>query len=327
MLLFFFKQFLNMLVQIGGEKMRYRMCYEKRADDILQYVLKKLPNWLGTSILEIAVEKQISFINEIRLHSGSFVTLIANSRNIKTDIMLYQSDIEQILDLICDGSLYAHFDTIREGYVSLGKGIRAGICGRASVENGSLRGVSEISSINIRLPKRIFHSADLLFNLLKENEFSKSVILYSRPGVGKTTILRELIYLISSENIPIRNAVIDTREEITPFMERELISSDIFISYPKGLAIEIATKSMTPEIIICDEISSQSEADAVLKASNSGVKLIASAHADSFEELCSKEILKDLFSHKVFDYALGIKRSAGSKKYDFSLNSLTEAQK
>ncbi len=316
-----------MLVQIGGEKMRYQMCYEKRADDILQHVLKKLPNWLGTSILEIARERQISFINEIRLHSGSFVTLIANSRNIKTDIMLYQSDIEQILDLICDGSLYAHFDTIREGYISLGKGIRAGICGRASVEDGSLRGVSEISSINIRLPKRIFHSADLLFNLLKENEFSKSVILYSRPGVGKTTILRELIYLISSENIPIRNAVIDTREEITPFMERELISSDIFISYPKGLAIEIATKSMTPEIIICDEISSQSEADAVLKASNSGVKLIASAHADSFDELCSKEILKDLFSHKVFDYALGIKRSAGSKKYDFSLNSIIEAHK
>lgn len=316
-----------MLVQIGGEIMRYQMSYEKRSDEILQYILGKLPNWLGTSIIEMTRKRNLSSINEIRLHSNSFVTLIANSRNIRTEIMLSQEEIEEIVNLICDGSLYAHFDTIKEGYISLGKGIRAGICGRASVEDGSICGISEISSVNIRLPKRIFHSADLLFNLLKENDFNKSVILYSRPGVGKTTILRELIYLISSKEAPIRNAVIDTREEITPFMERESLSSDIFISYPKGLAIEIATKSMTPEIIICDEISSKNEAEAVLRASNSGVKLIASAHADSFEELCSKEILKDLFSHKVFDYALGIKRPAGSKKYDFSLDALSEVEK
>ena len=110
-------------------------------------------------------------------------------------------------------------------------------------------------------------------------------------------------------------------------MQSENISSDIFISYPKGLAIEIATKSMTPEIIICDEISSQSEANSVLMASNCGVKLIASTHANSFDELCEKEILKGLFSHNVFDLALGITREAGSKKCIFSLNELSGVKK
>ena len=316
-----------MLVQVGGEYMRYQMIFEKKLDEVLSYTLKKLPRWLGTSITEAVEKNNVSCINEIRLHSNSFVTFIADSRNIKTDITLTQNDINEIIDMICEGSLYAHFDTIKEGYISIGKGIRAGICGRASVENGTICGVSEITSINIRLPKRIFHSADYLFNLLKENHFSNSVILYSRPGVGKTTILRELIYKLSEENPPPRHAVIDTREEITPFMKSELISSDIFISYPKGIAIEIATKSMTPELIICDEISSENEAIAVLKSSNSGVKLIASAHANSFEELCSKEILKELFSHNVFDYALGVKRNVGSKKYDFTLNSFHEGDK
>lgn len=307
--------------------MRYQMIFEKKLDEALLFALERLPSWLGTSILDAVNKNGISCINEIRLHSNSFVTMIADSKNIKTNIMLIQDDINEIVNLICDGSLYAHFNTIKEGYISLGKGIRAGICGRARVERGEICAISEITSINIRLPRRIFHSADFLFNILKESNFSKSVLLYSRPGVGKTTILRELIYLISRENPPIRHAIIDTREEITPFMHSENVTSDIFISYPKGTAIEIATKSMTPEIIICDEISSQIEANSVLMASNSGVKLIASAHADSFDELCSKEILQGLFSHKVFDLALGISRNAGSKRYTFSLNELSEVGK
>jgi stage III sporulation protein AA len=316
-----------MLVQVGGENMRYQMLFDKRLDDVLSYTLKRLPSWIGTSIVELICKRKLTSINEIRLHSNSFLCLIADSKNIKTDIILTQDDINEIINLLCEGSLYAHFDTIKEGYISIGKGIRAGICGRASIENGKISAINDITSINIRLPKRIFNGADYLFNLLKESEFSKSVILYSRPGVGKTSILRELIYKISSEDPPPRHAVIDSREEITPFMKSEEISSDIFISYPKGLAIEIATKSMTPELIICDEISSESEATAILKSSNSGVKIIATAHADSFEELCSKEILKELFSHKVFDFALGISRKYGSKKYEFTLDTLCEAKK
>ncbi len=302
--------------------MRVELCMECKADEILLFVLNKLPKRLGTSILEFLSRNNFPQISEIRLHSGSYICFIANSKNLRTDIFISSAELNDIVTLLCDGSVYAHFDTIKEGYISLGNGIRAGVCGRANVENGCITAISDISAVNIRLPKRIFHSADYLFSLLKENNFTKSVLLYSRPGAGKTTILRELIYLISSNDIPLRHAVIDSREEITPFMDSHLMSSDVFISYPKGLAIEIATKSMTPELIICDEISSIQEASAILRASNCGVKLIATAHAGSFEELCSREILQGLFMHKVFDYALGVYRDIGSKKYEFTLDKL-----
>ncbi len=302
--------------------MRCEMYTKQCPDEILLYILDKLPKRLRTSIFNMLDEIGFPQISEIRLHSGTSVAFIANSKNIRSGIYISQDMINEVVSLLCDGSIYAHIDTIKEGYISIGNGIRAGICGRASVENGEIAGISDISAINIRLPKRIFHSADYLFSILKESNFSKSIILYSRPGAGKTTILRELIYLISANDIPIRHAVIDSREEITPFMSHHLMSSDIFISYPKGLGIEIATKSMTPELIICDEISSMQEADAILKSANCGVKLIATTHASSFEELCSKEILQGLFSHKVFDYALGIFRNIGSKKYEFTLNKL-----
>ncbi len=302
--------------------MRCEICIENKVDEILLYVLNKLPKSIGTSIFEFLSRNNFPQISEIRMHSGSYISFIANSKNLRTDIYLAPKDINEIITLLCDGSVYAHFDTIKDGYISIGNGIRAGVCGRAKTENGNIVAISGISAINIRLPKRIPHSADYLFSILKENNFNKSIILYSRPGVGKTTILRELIYMISNYEIPLRHAVIDSREEITPFMNPYLISSDVFISYPKGVAIEIATKTMTPELIICDEISSLEESTAILRSSNCGVKLIATAHAGSFAELKSKEILQNLFLHNVFDYALGVFRDIGSKKYEFSLDKL-----
>ena len=306
----------------GGEKMKCEICIEKKADAILEYITEKFPSTLRTSILEFLSNKNFPQISEIRLHSNAFVTFIANSMNLKSEIFINSSLLEEVLRSLCGGSEYAHFNTIKEGYISLGNGIRAGICGRATLENGIISGISNITGINIRLPKRIFHSADYLFSLLKKHDFEKSIIIYSKPGVGKTTILRELIYLISLLESPIRHAIIDSREEITPFMDECLLSSDVFISYPKGLAIEIATKTMTPELIICDEISSYEEAMAILMASCSGVKLIATTHASSFEELLRKENIKELLSHNVFDFALGVSRERGSKKYIFTLDEL-----
>lgn len=287
------------------------------------FICQFFPEEISSRIKNFILENHLSNINELRFRKNSFISLIAGSKNINTSIYIRENDIENLISSLCGGSIYAHFNTIRDGYISLGNGMRAGVCGKAICENGKITAISDISSINIRFPRRIYHSADLLYDFLEKNEFKKSVLLYSAPGVGKTSILRELIYLISKKSDPpVRHAVIDSREEITPFMDRSQISSDIFVSYPKGLAIEIATKSMTPELIICDEISSLEEATAVLQATGSGVRIVATCHASSLNELLSKEILKDIFSHRIFDYAIGVKRKYGSSKYEFSLDRL-----
>ncbi len=315
---------LNIIFNKEGEQMRCTMLQKTSIDKGVLFVCGLIPKGIREELTNFILENHLSNVNEVRFRKNSFISLIAGSKNVNTSIYIYENDIEKLISSLCGGSIYAHFNTIREGYISLGNGMRAGICGKAICENGKITAISDISSVNIRFPKRIYHSADLLYDFLEKNKFKKSVLLYSAPGVGKTTILRELIYLISKKsNPPIRHAIIDTREEITPFMDRSQISSDIFVSYPKGLAIEIATKSMTPELIICDEISSFEEAGAVLHATSSGVKIIATCHASSLDELLSKEILKDIFSHHIFDYALGIRREYGSSKYEFSLDRLS----
>jgi len=147
------------------------------------------------------------------------------------------------------------------------------------------------------------------------------VLLYSAPGVGKTTILRDLVCRLSVHKPSIRHAVIDTREEITPFLNN--ITSDVFLSYPKGLGIEIATRNMTPKIIICDEITNVDDAEAILYSACCGVTLVATTHAKSYEELKSKEILKKLFNCGCFDYAVGVIRNS-LNKYEYKVNCLNE---
>ena len=301
--------------------MKCEINYKEALSYALEFALSKLSSPLRTGISDFLEKCRYKAINEIRLHKNASLMLIADSKNVITDIFVSEDDIISTMELLCDGSIYAHIDTIKQGYISVGKGIRAGICGRASVENGQINGIRDISSINIRIPQHIENASYYLFNLLKNEDFSKSVLIYSAPGVGKTTILRDLASKLSFLYPPIRYAIIDTKEEITPCIENEILAHT-FISYPKGTGIELATKSMTPQLIICDEISSKEEADGILLAVSSGVNLVATTHASGIEELKSKSILSKLLSSNVFDYALGVNRQYGKKQYEFTLTKL-----
>lgn len=293
--------------------------YSKKTDKALSYVLEKLPSKISSKINDFLKEKNISTVNEIRIKSSSFISLLINHSIIKTDIFVTSDIINEIFLSLCSGSIYAHISTIKDGYISVGKGVRAGICGKASLEQEKIDGVYDITSINIRIPQRITFAGNYLFELLKAENFKASVLIFSAPGEGKTTILRDFLEKLSKFT-SIRHAVIDSREEITPFID-EIITSDVFIGYPKGLAIELATKSMTPQIIICDEITSIKEAEAINLSVSSGVNLIATTHAGSFEELKRRDVISPLLKNMVFDYALGIKRNSHNK-FVYELNKL-----
>jgi stage III sporulation protein AA len=298
--------------------MKLSIVENKEADSVFLYVLDRLPMKIRALIKDFCTSCSFLHINELRIKRNSSVYLIADSKSHKTDIFVNDSDIEEIFEYICRGSLYAYSDTIKEGYVPLGCGVRAGICGNAVLENGEIISVKDISSINIRIPQRIYNASSYVYSLLKSNLYNSSILIYSLPGVGKTSILRDLISKLSSDASMVRFSVIDSRNEIiVPFMKN--LTCDVFSGYPKGLGIELATRSMTPELIICDEISNEDDAEAIRKATHSGVKLIATTHAGSYEELMQKEILKPLISSRTFDYYVGVQRKSGDGRYKFTL--------
>ena len=258
---------------------------------------------------------------EIRLHQDAPIMLNLNGENLLCEYKCTKDDISATVNYLCGGSLYAHAETIKNGYIRCENGIRAGICGKAVTEGGAVIGVSEITSVNIRIPHRIPNADKDIMSLLCSENFSVGILIYAPPGVGKTTVLRELCYSLTHQEPPLRFAVIDTREEICPtaFFSGAF---DVFSGYPQGIGIESATRTMAPQLILCDEIGNERDASAILKAQNTGVPLIATTHCDSFEELQSKEFIAPLLAAKVFRYCVGIRRSEGEKPYEYEINKI-----
>lgn len=300
--------------------MKLSIIEKRKFDSVFLYVLERLPLKIRFALKSFYESSDFTAVNEIRIKKNSSLFLIADSKAVKTTIYISENDIEDIFEYICKGSYYAYADTIKDGFVPLECGVRAGICGNAILENGRIIGINEVSSINIRIPQKIPNASSYIYSILKSNSFSSSILIYSLPGVGKTSILRDLILKLNYDESMPRFSVIDSRNEIiTPYMKN--LTCDVFSSYPKGVGIELATRSMTPEIIICDEISNENDACAIMKASHSGVFLIATTHASSLHELTNKEILKGLIKSKTFDYYVGVSRNKGDTRYRFTLNS------
>ena len=282
----------------------------------LYEILKYLPAAIRGAIMRFTVEDPDGAvkIEEIRIRKNGPLSLTVGGRNavpfddegkahICTPDELFAS-----VRLLCEDSLHSFDETIKEGYMTVNNGYRVGVCGMASGSGGRITGIYSINSLCIRIPHRYRGTAaELSAILLRDRIYS--ALIYSPPGVGKTTILRDFAISASSGKAPLRIAVIDTRGEI--YDQNEFCDSlcDAFVGYPRGKGIEIATITMSPELIICDEIGADEEAAAMLSAQNSGVPLLASAHgADAASIICRPNI-RLLCEKKVFDYLIRIERN------------------
>ena len=133
--------------------------------------------------------------------------------------------------------------------------------------------------------------------------------------MGKTTLLRGCVNILSSGASPLRTVVVDTRGELDFAQEGDELCLDVLSGYPRRAGIEIATRSMNAQLIVCDEIGDYEEAMALVSSHNCGVPLIASAHAGSLSELLSRTGIRLLHEAGIFGAYVGIRRAP---KMDFS---------
>ncbi len=264
-------------------------------------------------------------ITEIRLHGGRPTALVISGRNV-TDFagecdVCTDAELSQTLARLTEDSVHTYGDTLREGFVSLDGGYRIGVCGSANTSDGKIRGLCAVGTLTIRIPRAITGCDRELLAVLQSDGAISSALIYSQPGVGKTTLIRALASSLSRGKDARRVSVIDTRREI--FMEEMFGDStaDFFEGYPRGAGIEIATRTQNPEAIICDEIGGEDEVRAVLASQNAGVPLIATAHGKSVRELYFRPNIKMLIDAGVFRYLIGISRRGG----DFVLD-VTDAR-
>ena len=258
-------------------------------------------------------------LSEIRLRKGASLMLTARDAGVCTPHKCTDADLSYTVRALCGNSLYSHSETIKEGYICTDGGIRAGVCGRAVTENGKIISVTDITSVSIRIPHRVPGASDGICKLIMKDGF-RGMIIYSPPGVGKTTALREIAARLGSKPYCVRIAVIDTRFEICGGLSGDL-TVDRLAGYPRAKGMETALRTLSPQLMICDEIGSLSDSEAIRESFGSGVPTVVSAHAKSIEELRKKEYIRDLINMGAFTCAVGLERGVGG--FELTVTDLT----
>lgn len=265
--------------------------------------------------------------HEIRLRSGRPVLVSLAGENVFVSeagtpvylprgrlLMADRPAMEEAFRLICSCSVHSHQQEIKNGFVTLQGGHRAGICGTAVTQGGDVLNIRDISSINLRIAREIKGAASETAAALFSEGRMFGAFIVGPPGCGKTTVLRDLARQLSSgERCACRRvAVVDERGEIaatcfgTP--QNDLgPCCDVLDGYPKSEGILQAVRSLSPDVIICDEIGGEREAQAVTEGLNAGVSIIASAHAGSMEELFCRPQFAQLLCTGAFKAAALLK--------------------
>ncbi len=250
-------------------------------------------------------------IEEIRLHRGRVLTVTSKQKNLGCGITVSEREIQEIFTRMCGGSLYAHEQTIRQGYIPLEGGIRVGVCGSAACEDGKIIGVHSITGLMIRIPHAVTVETKTLLHTFFADRAQRGLLIYAPPGVGKTTLLRAIAKEIASPIYARHTVVVDTRGELNVELNGSPLHLDVMSGYPRDAGIEIAVRTLGAQVIICDEIGSMADARATLGAANCGVPLIASAHAASVEELLERPAIALLHRAHVFGKYVGLSRRVG----------------
>ena len=277
----------------------------------VEMVLSYLPESVRQEVVRFASGRVggLGEIREIRIRGGGRCSLLYKNECVPLSLGVSRHQMEELLYKLCDGSLYAYRDNIESGYLPLGMGVRVGICGMARYEQKRVVGISELSSAVFRIPGHRCEFHDELVAVWKSGVGS-GMLIFSPPGVGKTTALRALVGYLGSGSRPMRVVVVDERLE---FMPEDYASAevDILRGYKKRDGIEIATRTMSPEVLAVDEVGGD-DALAIAGVVRCGVPIIATAHAATREELFSRSSLSPLFECGAFEVLVGIGKSGES---------------
>ena len=198
-------------------------------------------------------------------------------------------------------------------------GIRVGLCGRAGVSGGSVTGVSQISSFSIRIPHPAPPVGEEIARLLRRFSLTRGVLIYAPPAVGKTTLLRTGAARMAGGECPLRVSVVDTRGELGYALTSPSLLIDLLSGYPRGVGLSIAARTLSAQLIVCDEIGDLSEAREIVEAHNCGVPLLASAHAADVAELLARPGMRLLHEARCFGAYVGLSRRLGSFDYEYDI--------
>jgi stage III sporulation protein AA len=297
--------------------------------DILPMLSKRL-----AEIMEQAVPGNLDGLEEIRLRADKPLMLLNYSREWfvsreglltaapEGSVIVRQEDILAALERMSENSIYAYQDEIRNGYLTIKGGHRVGLSGRVIVEGGSVKNIKDISGLNIRISNQVIGCSDkVMGHLLKNSMEIYNTLIISPPQCGKTTILRDIARTLSNgyrkANFRgIKVGIVDERSEIAACLhgipQNDVgLRTDVLDGCPKNIGMAMLIRSMSPNVIITDEIGNEGDREAIHGVLNAGVKIIASAHGYNVSELQSRREVLKMMEERVFERYIVLGNSNG----------------
>lgn len=247
-----------------------------------------MQNLLGSDLYRFVDNTiRISSLCEIRLRINRRVYLKTADSGFFIDFKIDENYIKKVVQTATNGSVYAHEQEFNQGYISYKDGIRIGVCGEGFVDERQRLAYKKITSLNIRIP----HYISPEYSLFGITEQFSNTLIISPPFGGKTTLIRYLAHELAYANDV---TIIDERSEIDIFPHSDNLRIDSIKNVDKLFAMENIIRSMSPDIIVCDEIYGESEINALNRAALCGIKVLASYHASSLKDVPEK--LLSIFS-------------------------------
>ena len=281
----------------------------------MEEILKYLPNNIYILITETIKQNPQTKIKEnaieIRLRNNKPVIIKLPNLDIVIKYDVTEKDILYTLEKLCENSIYAYKNQICQGFITIKGGHRVGITGSCVIENGKIMNIKYISSLNFRIAREIKGCCNKILKDVINKDNIYTTLIVSPPGKGKTTMLRDLIRTISN-GIPEINfrgktcGVVDERGEIAAMYKGIAqndvgIRTDIIENINKAQGMQILIRSMSPEIIACDEIGTKEDVLAIKYAVTSGVKGIFTMHGAEMRDIRANKDINELIENKYIE--------------------------
>ena len=275
-----------------------------------------LENYLPANIVSALNRyEDLVELNEIRIRVNK--PIIVSVKNKKyylgvrgfTDkenaIICDYSMVQSIVYKCCENSVYSVNDYIKSGYITLRGGIRVGLSGEVVTENGQIITIKNFQGLNIRIPHFIEGCSEIALNYILKEDFTNTLVL-SSPGAGKTTFIRDIIFQLNKRNYCYNVLVCDERNEIMSTVNGESDFdlggfTDVYSNCTKEFAFKNGTRSMNPDIIVCDEIDIDRDLQTIIDATNCGVKVLCTIHCGDINQLKQKKNFEFIFSNRLFE--------------------------
>lgn len=249
-------------------------------------------------------------LQEIRLRVGMPLILLYDNHEYLVDKKIVsREEINETVEYVCNYSVYAYEEELRQGFVTVQGGHRVGFAGKIVCENDRVKSIKNISFINVRLAHEVIGAANVILPYVYDKGFPMHTLIISPPGCGKTTILRDLVRSVSEGNAYAKGmtvGVVDERSEIAACymgipQNKIGMRTDVLDCCPKEKGMIMLIRSMSPKVIAVDEIGQSKDIEALKYVAGCGCKLFVTVHGTRLEDIKSKPFLQDTVKDEIWE--------------------------